>query len=488
MEPQRRKSCNRRVAGTVMLVTLGYAALAVNRYLTFKVQPFDTGVFANVLWRLAHGYDDVSALTGVHHFADHPSGLVLGLVPMARVAGDLIVPLLLVLQAMSVGLVGWATWRIASVFDLSAHLRWLLLAAALIGPGAYFAAVGEFHESGLALGPLAMTIAGGLEERQTRLYWIWPLLAALARVELALAILILGLVLWRLGRRRPANGVVWIGATVSLLLVGWLVFNPWEGASVSGHLGHLGSSPGEALGAAIRTPGVALEPLLNTVMIGALAFWLLQFGILAPLRGAAFLLPALPLIAIPILGSWPPADPWYEHYWHVLLPLLPAASAYGMTKNDRARRLSPALIGFGIILTWVFLGPFSSATPDFLRIQPLRPDVASEQQVVETVPGSSISAPGQLVPHLADRESIHWFPLPFVCSEAARNTIPGYRSPTSPPEVVIEEPESPMTDDEREQLDLMLVTGYYPRQEIGPFVVWDLVDVEASKAAMGACR
>ena len=68
---------------------------------------FDAGFIDNVLYKVASGLGDVSG-TGVSHFVDHSSVLLLFALPIYWLNADIAYQVLLVLQAVSVAAVGLA--------------------------------------------------------------------------------------------------------------------------------------------------------------------------------------------------------------------------------------------------------------------------------------------------------------------------------------------------------------------------------------------
>lgn len=408
-------------------ITLLYATLEFLRLVRFDLTGFDAGIFDNVLWRLGHGYSDVSALTGFHHFSDHLSPLLLLLVPLYAIAPALGMPLLMLAQAASVALVGLATWLLADHLELEPRARLAILLMATIGAGAYNAAVIDVHEVGLALGPLAMMIA--LAERRTpmRFYWVWPALAAAARIDLALSVVIIGLLLMST-RRTHALVAIRIGTTAFALMALWLLINPWAGTSFSFHFAHLGiESATELPGAILTHPGAALRPLLDPTMYGTLLIWLAGFTFVAPLRAARWILPALPTMVIPVLGSWQQADQPHLHYWHVLLPMLAIAAVFGFAKLVPLQPFGTYLAVGAILITWLLMPIFKPPFGDDLT------DEIATVAYLNEYPGLAVAVPGDIVPHVAEREAVMQLPTPFSCPT---HPVARFSGPERPPDLV----------------------------------------------------
>jgi uncharacterized membrane protein len=477
----KRKRQARAAYSVIALVAIIYTVLALLRLIRFDLTAFDAGIFDNVLWRLGNGYNDVTAITGFHHLSDHMSLLLLLAVPVYAVAPGLGLPLLIVAQAISVALVGVATWLLADHLELDDERRRAALLMALMGAGAYNAALIDIHEVGLALGPLAMTAVLAIRNHPMRRYWIWPVLAAVARIDLAVSVLIIGLLV---RRQHPSHGriAITVGTTAAGAMGLWLLLNPWEGTSFSFHFAHLGiDSAAELPGAAVSDPAAALEPLLDPTMWGTISIWFAGFMLL-PLRAARWLLPALPTVVIPILGSWQQADEPHLHYWHVLLPMMAIAAVYGLARSPELKNRAFYLAVAAVAATWAFMPLFKPS---------LSNDISDEQATVAYLRGrpiASVAAFRTLVPHITTRPVVMQLPTPFACPTTP---IASFVGPDAPPELVAfpgSVLDRPVTAAD-EAVVKALENWYQPAAVFGRIEVWELtgqVPVVAYSIACGA--
>lgn len=457
-----------RYAAFAVIAVVGviYAALALLRLTRFDLTAFDAGIFDNVLWRLGNGYNDVTDITGSHHFSDHMSILMLLAVPIYALIPEFGLPILIVAQAASVALVSVAAWLLADHLKLDDGTKRAILLVTLIGAGAFNAALIDIHEVGLAVGPLAMTAVLGLRGARLRVYWIWPVLAAAARIDIAVSVLIIGLLL---RKDRPAHGriAVGVGAGFTAAMMVWLLANPWDGTSFGFHFAHLGiDSAAELPGAMLSDPIAALKPLFDLTMWGTILIWLAGFMALAPLRAARWILPALPTIIIPVLGTWPQADKSHLHYWHVLLPMLAVAMVLGLAKTPTLRERALYLAVGGVAVTWIFMPIFKPAFGD---------DLTDERSVVAYLnqqPDASLAVAGNLVPHVSRRPSVMQIPTPFSCPTLP---IASFNGPDRPPDLVavsavlLAQRPTTAVRDMAEALE-----KYYERAEVfGDLEVWE---------------
>lgn len=463
----RRATSSQQRAVYVLIVGIGalYATIGLLRLTRFDLTAFDAGIFDNILWRLGNGYNDVSDLTGSHHFSDHMSGLMLLAVPIYAALPQFGLPLLIVAQAVSVALVSLATWMLADHVGLDARAQRAALLVTTIGAGAYNAATIDVHEVGLAVGPLAMTAVLALRGSRTRTYWIWPAIAAAARVDIAVSVILIGLLL-RKDRPEHARIAITIGGIAAGAMLAWLLLNPWDGTSFAFHFAHLDIDSAAQLPAAVlRDPVAALKPLVDPTMWGTIVIWLVGFMSVAPLRAARWIIPALPTVIIPVLGSWSQADRPHLHYWHVLLPMLAVAMVLGLARSNALRERAIYLGALGIAVTWIFMPIFK---PSFGQ------DLGSAQAAVAVLNANheaSVAVPGQLVPHVSRRPSVMQLPTPFACPTTP---IASFRGPDRPPDLVVV-PSSLLTQPATDAAAVVAETleiYYEPVEIVGDLEVW----------------
>ena len=377
---------------------------------------FDSALLGNVAWRLGNGLDTVSSLTGFGYFATHASIVLLPIALVFKVWPEAGLPITYLLQALSVGLVGLGVLRVAGAFELTSAARRLLLALTILSPGAFYATRLEVHEPTLGLGFLAMTLGTGLAKSPLRRMWWWPVLAAACRIEMAASTVVTGALLARDPSTRRVGAFTVFAGLGGLLVSLWFVSQAGtEAASVAAHFSHLGSTVSEVVRTAFTHPIQLLRPIAEPEMLSSIVVWLLPMGIAMPLIGWRYLLAALPMAGVAILGVWAPADLFPHHYWYGFLVAAPIATAEALRlRGDRLKAL--AITGLlGSLIGWAWL---LAALP---IIRPFgQPDSDSLRQMVAYVSefeAAGVSAPDNVVPHLVGREALYAFPRPFLCSE-----------------------------------------------------------------------
>ncbi len=466
----------------VVLAAAALASLAVVRYLQLNNGGYDTAIYGNTLWRLAHGFSGESAITGIHLFTDHVPPLLLLFVPIFRFGIDVGICSLLVAGAISLGLVGFAVLRLGRLQRLDEKLLFFFVAITMLGPGTVLVSQFGFHDTTLGLGPLAMTIVEGMNPRRHRLWWCWPLLAAFSRQEIAAAVIVAGLLLWR-SNRRAAVTVVAIGGGVLAAAVVWLLAISSVGSMAGYHFAHLGATPSEILRGAIRDPGAALAPVFDRMAVASFVVWLLPFGLIAVLRAWRWLLVAFPLVAIPVFGTWAAADSYWEHYWHILLVPAALGSVLGFgLLSDWWRRLYPLLTVALLVLTWVLWAPDLGGVFDVSA----DPTARAVYQEASAAPDAALStSPGTLA-RLSGRKTVMVFPRPFLCLQ---DTFGYFEGPPAPPDMVVSDArlEDRFSVGSWDRITDVLDAAYEPQAIDADVTIWRMVDPIAAAERYEPC-
>jgi hypothetical protein len=462
---------------TIATVVVLHAALKLYGHSEYGTG-FDSSVFGNISWRLANGIGDISTLTGFPHFGSHFSGILFLFLPVFRWWPDLGLPIVFVTQAASVGLIGWAIWRLSHYYKLNPKIRWVLLAGILLSPGALFATRLEVHEPTLTLGALAMTISTSLRGVRLQRMWWWAVIAAAGRIEMAAATFVVGVLL--LGARRRPWGLL-AGGVGLVVMIGTLVYMTGSNSdpSLSAHFGHLGSSPLEILRNAITAPGVTFGPLGSATMWVSVVFWLLPFGLIAPFSGWRWLLPALPSASVAIFGSWESADAFIHHYWYALLVGAPVAAATGLRDARSLRSRYPMLGLAGLVAAWAITAPFVGG----LRLTGINAadDLDRLASHVRDLPRTGVAVSGPIVPHIIDRPDIYFYPRPFACADIQFGP---FNAPAMMPEFVaiLSTEIDPTSGDERSAFVAEIVQNHYRVIEDRP--EYQILELRSPRALM----
>ena len=394
---------------------------------------FDSALLGNVAWRLGNGLDSVSTLTGFQYFATHASLVIFPMALVFKLWPGAGVPVAYLWQTASVGLTGLGVLKAASAFGLSSPARRLLLLLTMLSPGAFLATRLDVHEPTLGLGFLAMTLGAGLGAAPLKRMWWWPVLAAGCRIEMAAATVVAGLLLAsKPGSRRSGVFTTFMGLAGLSFSIWFVLRAGTEAASVAAHFSHLGSTPTEVIGNALTDPIALLRPLTEPVMLSSIVLWLLPLGVVVPLIGWRYLLVALPMAGVAILGVWAPADQYPHHYWYGFLVAAPVAAAAALSHKPERLRLLTLTGVVGIAIGWAGLVAAAPVLRPFGQ-----PDPGPMRQMVAYMSGhdsASVSVESNVLPHLVARIGLYDFPRPFLCSE---ESIGPFAWSGEPPEFVL---------------------------------------------------
>jgi hypothetical protein len=290
---------------------------------------------------------------------------------------------------------------------------------------------------------------------------------------MATAVLVVGLLLL-IAKKKPwglvatATGGVVLAATVIYLFGGH-----GEAPSVAAHFAHLGSSPEEVLRTAITKPLVLLQPLESVVMWWAIVFWLLPFGLLVPVLGWRWLLPAMPLAAVAILGVWPHADSYVQHYWYGFLVGGSIAAAAGLKRRPALQALYPVIGLAGLAAAWAVMLPVIGGVN--LDGQENSAELRTLVTYVGQTPDDGVTVPALAASHLVDRAKLYIFPRPFGCADR-------FFGPFKPPNelprllaVVGLDIDPASSDRWFADLSRTIDRHYDVKETIGEIRVWELV-------------
>jgi len=284
----------------------------------FAVNDFDTGIYANLVWNIAHGEGFWSDVLRVNHLGEHVSPIVVLFAPFAYCCN--LAAVLLLAQGAAVAL------AIALMLPLLADIarplggrRWLVaigltLAATLYKPllsALWF----EFHPSTLGM-PL---LVGALIAMRAGRMWTLAILVALLLTTKELAVastLSLALYAALVLRRTRLAGVLAAVAVLAAIVAFAIVLPTMRGATW-GHVGRF---------APLASP-LSKEAYLALLLAG--------LGFL-PLLSWRALIPVLPLLLVNLSVGFPLQFSRSAHYDDHALVFLLVGAAHGAVTLGRA--------------------------------------------------------------------------------------------------------------------------------------------------------
>lgn len=313
---------------------------------------FDAGLLDNVVYKVSTGLGNVTGLSGESAYAARPLVFVLGL-PFYWLNSDFGYAGLLVAQAVSVAMVGLAAWLIADASGLSDPRKYAVLLFVLASPAAYWATITELHTTGLSMGFVALSVAGAYRRWPLRFFWLLPFFASMARMEVGVTVVVVGLLLWPISRPH-ARVTVAVGTVMTLALVAFVAVFTLSGGTVDTHLGYLGINSLTQLPQAILgQPGAVLEQVFDPVFVTSVLMWLVTIGVVLPLRASRWFLIGAPMLLVAAIGSPTFADVWFQHYWNFLLVGAAVAIALSLAIWTFSDRAAVVLVVVVLAIAWI---------------------------------------------------------------------------------------------------------------------------------------
>lgn len=392
----------------VLVVAQGalFAVLGLARYATFHNRTFDLAFYTRIAWGLVHG-DFWEPMVNAHVYGLHLSPVLVPLGLLGRLTDTATV--LLLAQAAALALAAVPLARIGArhlgpAGLLAGALAWLCY------PNLGHVAGYEFHPGSLAVLPLAW-MAVGIDEGRGRAFGLGALAVLACREDFApVTILAAALFGWR-HRAQLRLALAVGGGSLAYFLLFALHLHPThapETGSLQLHFGRFGDGIGEVLRYLLTHPGELLAHLATPARLLYLPKVLAPLALL-PLLRPGWLLPTLPLLAINLVSEWPTTTDLDVHYLTPALPFLVAGAL------DGAGRLTASARGFAplAVVVPVLAGhAIAGGTPLSLDFpaEAFRPDAQTRagRAIVAAIPeDASVQAPYPLLPHLAERRTLH---------------------------------------------------------------------------------
>ncbi len=381
----------------------------------------DLGFHTQYVWQLAHGRS-FSTILGLEAFGHNATyGYVL-LVPLSWLGFgphglNFVQTAVVALGAVPVFLLARDRF----------HNGWLAAAAGgawLLNPLVQGNVWETFHPETMAMTPLLCAYLMASRQRW-RAFSVWALLAVVWKADVALFLVMLGLLVARRWHRRI--GLVTAGAAATWFVVTVMVviphFSSAEGGdgTVFGPLyGELGDTPVEVAATALTDPGLVWSTVDGHEPGRYGRDLLAPYGFVSLLSPSTLAL-GLPQAAVSLLSDQVfTRDPFRNPHYQALPAVALALAMVEGTARLARRRFGRARGAIGLVVafalatsaSWGTL-PFSVRHDGFWVVQD-DPAYIAKQAARALVPDdASISAQYLLVPHLAEREAVYSFPNPW---------------------------------------------------------------------------
>jgi len=405
------------LGGLIAAYVATFGTLTWFQHENFGTFGYDMGLYDQGIWLVSRFKDPFVTIRGLNFFAHHVNLITLLFVPAYWLGAGphflyLVETVWMALGALPLFLLardrlesGWLAVAVAGSFLLYPALEWINW--------------WHFHPDALIITPLlfAWWLAG-------RRRWGWFAVAvavALAcKEDAALAVLMLGLVLAVLGRRRA--GLVTAAAGAGWFLVATKVVIPAAGGGAGPFYQELFPGFGDSLGEIVwnlvahpsRLLGLATLPDRLTY------FWQIMAPVaFFPLAAPLVLLISVPQTVINVASGHALTHDIHYHYSAIVLTGVFLATVEGMAWIGRGPGTRRALVAV-LLATSLAANVAWSPSPlgrqyddgIWARAEPRHATVRAALRLVPA--GAGVSASYNLIPHLTHRTYAYEFPNPWM--------------------------------------------------------------------------
>ncbi|MGI8984144.1 MAG: DUF2079 domain-containing protein [Acidimicrobiales bacterium] len=402
--------------GMIAVWSVVFISLGWRRHTHYATFGFDLGIYDQGIWLLSRFRDPFVTVRGLDLFGHHTNFILILLVPFYWLgAGPLF---LLVVQVVAQGLGAVAVYLLARD---RLEARWPAVAVAgtlLLHPTYQFHVWEWFHPDVLAV-PAVLFAYWAARAKRWGWFAVAAVVAALCKEDVALALLVIGVLVAVRGERR-------IGATVAAASAAWflvctrmlLPFFNGIGPFYDSLFGEFGRSPTEVVGHVLTHPGDALEVATEPDRMNYYRMMLAPVAFL-PLLAIPTLFIGLPMLGVNVLSTLPFLRDSKYHWSALVLAGVMLATVEAIAWLARTPALRAFLIGLVVATSFastVAWGPSPFSTQYRNGYWPFGPDprLAVKQAAAATVPdGAPTSAVYLFVPQMAHRDKIYEFPVPW---------------------------------------------------------------------------
>jgi uncharacterized membrane protein len=408
-------ACVLAVAVVVWFAVFG--TLIWQRHDRFATFDFDLGHHDQAIWLLAHGKGFIT-VSGMPVLGHHFTVAYFVVAPLYWLGGgpqllDLLQTAALALSAVPIYV--FAKDKLGDQWPaLAFGVAWLL------NPSVQWLCWEAWHPETMAI---PFLLAAYLFATRRRWGWYWAfLVAALTwKEDVALAVLMLGIVF--LVRRERRIGLLTIGLGILWFVLAYGIAMPHFNGGLNHaatFYGELGDSPSDIVRTAVTDPDLVLDRLRGNDALG--------YGrdLLVPFAFTPLLAPLLLLLAVPqfFANALTNQSFFYDirfHYVAIILAVLALASVEGVARLRPVglRRCGVGAVVAAALATSVAWGMSPISTQFDAGYWPLgaNPRQAVLDAAVDAVPDdAAVAASYYIVPHLSQREQIYTFPNPWIAS------------------------------------------------------------------------
>jgi uncharacterized membrane protein len=410
------------LAGAVIAWTWYFSARSLDIHHALGTSSYDSALYDQGMWLLSRFEAPFVTLMGRNLFGDHSSFVLLALVPLYWIAPGAWIMFTAQSAAIAAGAIPvflYGRKRLGS--------EWF----ALIGAGTYLLhpAVGwtnleNFHPDAFLGVFIGFAIYGALE-RKWRLYAVFVVLSLLVKEDVSLVIVPLGI--WVALRRDRRIGLLTVFGSIAFMAAAMLlVMRSLIGVPTRNGWRIPFGGPSGLIETTLTDPAALVEHLRSD----GRPWYLVQMT--APFAWLFVRLPDVAMISALVLFTNILSTFWYQyqidyHYSLVAVPALAMGTLYAIgAMSDHAvslrgrrlpvptRSLAMAALAVASLLTAILWSPSPFGRTDSWYGDRGNVYAESARELLADIPADAVvSANYRLTPHLAYREEIYQFPVPF---------------------------------------------------------------------------
>lgn len=403
---------------------VAYTYWSLRSHAGFRTYAFDIGIYDQGVWLLSRFHDPFVTVRGLNLFADHSTFILLLVAPLYWLWASPVV--LLVTQTLALGLAAVPLYLLTRDLLGSAWLGVAVAAVLLLNPAIGWTNLENFHPDSYEV--LFLTAALYFMVKQ-RWGWFLAFIALLLLVKEDVPLLVIPLGIY-IDLRYKAQVGFYLGLAAGVWLVlNFFVIIPHFGEGTSVYWGRLPfGGPAGLVKTTFTDPSAVLAYLQDPERVGYVVEHLRTLAFLPVL--SPFALVAVGPLALNVLSTHGYMHLINYHYSTLIVSPLIVAAVFTISRFDslRMRAKLVALLVVATLVSAYLLGPLPQSKAPLPPVTVDTPRNEAIQEAMALLPKDAIvSAHYSIVPHIAHRQGIYYWPNPFRAENWADGSKEGER-------------------------------------------------------------
>jgi uncharacterized membrane protein len=407
---------------------VSYTYWSVRSHAGFQTFAFDIGIYDQGVWLLSRFHDPFVTIRGLNLFADHSTYILLLVAPLYWLWASPV--LLLITQTLALCLAAVPLYLLTRDLLGSSWLGVAVAAVFLLNPAIGWTNLENFHPDSYEVLFLTAALYFMVKQR-----WGWFLLfiSLLLLVKEDVPLLVIPLGIYIDLRYKARVGFVTGLAGYAWLVLNFFVLIPHFGEGSSVYWGRLPfGGPGGLLRTTFIDPSAVLAYLQEPERVTYVVEHLRTLAFLPVLSPLALV--AVGPLALNVLSTHTYMHLINYHYSTLIVPPLVVAAVFTISRFDSVR-MRGKLVAILVVATLVsayLLGPLPYSRAPGPAVTVDTPRNEAIRAAIALLPKDAIvSAHYSIVPHIAHRQEIYYWPNPFRAENWADGSKEGQRLPAA---------------------------------------------------------